>query len=370
MMQVMTELTPHDIASLPKALLHDHLDGGLRVSTILELSDEIGHALPTTDPDELAAWFVAGANTKDLLQYLATFEHTLAVMQTAEHCARVAHEAAVDLATDGVAYAEVRFAPELHDGGELALDDVVEAVQDGFRSGMSAAAESGQPIVVNTIICAMRQADRSVEIAELAARWRARDARIVSFDLAGPETGFPPTDHLDAVEIARRGHLHLTLHASEPPGLELIDQALQCGAERIGHGVRLYDDIAGDVATANPSTGEGVELGPLARYILERQVHLEMAPSCHVHVGAVPEFGAHPIVHWHRLGFNVGVNTDNRLMSGVSVGSEMALLAEHFDMSRGEMQAMTVAAIDAGFGDWHERQRVITEIVEPAYAAG
>jgi adenosine deaminase len=350
-----------EIQALPKSLLHDHLDGGLRPATILELADEIGHQLPSTDLDELAAWFVRGANTKDLIQYLATFEHTIAVMQTPDHLARIAHEAAVDLAADGVVYAEVRYAPENHQLGGLSLDQVIEAVQDGFRSGMAAAGAAGQSIVVNTIVCAMRQADRSAEIARAAIDWSQRDRRIVAFDLAGPETGFPPTDHPEALDLVRRSHLHLTLHASEPPGQELISQALYCGAERIGHGVRLREGI-----TTN-SDGE-LQLDHLATYVLERQVPLEMAPSCHVHVGAVPSIEDHPLVPFHRHGFKVTINTDNRLMSGVSVSSETHLLANTFGLTRSELCELAVAGVESSFSEWSERRRIVDQIIRPAYA--
>ncbi len=352
--------TLEQIRARPKSLLHDHLDGGLRPSTILEIADEIGHVPPSRDEDELAAWFVRGAATLDIGQYLATFEHTIAVMQTPEHCHRVASEAVADLAADGVVYAEVRFAPENHTLTAMSLDAVMEAVQDGFRAGMRDAEAAGRTIVVNTIVSAMRQADRSLEIADLALRWRERDARVVAFDLAGPETGFPPTDHEPALATVREGHLHLTLHASEPPGLELIGQALSCGAERVGHGIRLYDDIT--------EVDGDLELGQLAQYVLDRQVHLEMAPSCHVHVGAVPNFESHPLVRWHRHGFNVGVNTDNRLMSGVSVSSEFHRLSETFGLTWAEIEALSVAAIDSGFGDLHERRRILDEVVRPGYA--
>jgi len=349
-----TALSLDEIRARPKSLLHDHLDGGLRPATILDLADEIGHVLPAVDEEELSEWFVRGAHTLDILQYLATFEHTIAVMQTADHCHRIAREAVVDLAADGVVYAEVRFAPENHLLAGLDLDAVMEAVQDGFRVGMADAAHAGQSIVVNTIVCAMRQADRSAEIADVALRWRDRDSRVVAFDLAGPETGFPPTDHMPALEAVRDGHLHVTLHASEPPSLELISQSLGCGAHRIGHGVRLYDDI---------TTIDGeLQLGPLAKFILDGQVHLEMAPSCHVHVGAVPNFESHPLVAWHRHGFNVSVNTDNRLMSGVSVSSEMHKLAEVFGLTWTEVEALSVAGVEAGFGDLHERRRVADQI--------
>jgi len=217
----------------------------------------------------------------------------------------------------------------------------------------------GSSIVVNTIVCAMRQARRSSEIAQLALRWRDRDVRVVGFDLAGPETGFPPTDHDEALGLVRRGHLHLTLHASEPPGLKLIGQSLACGAERIGHGIRLYDDISA-------VDGE-LQLGTLAKYVLDRQVPLEMAPSCHVHVGAVDRFEDHPLVAWHRYGFNVSVNTDNRLMSDVTVSSELHELTRAFDLSWSELGELTVAGIEAGFGDIAERWRLVDEVVRPAY---
>ena len=347
--------------TLPKALLHDHLDGGLRPKTILELADEIGHSLPSTNEAELSAWFVRGADTRDLNQYLATFEHTIAVMQQPDHCHRVAREAALDLAADGVVYAEVRFAPENHVGTGMSMDDTMEAVQDGFRAGMAEATEAGTPIIVNTIVSAMRQADRSSQVAELALRWRQLDTRVVGFDLAGPETGFPPTDHPEALELVRQGHLPLTLHASEPPGLELISQSLACGAIRIGHGIRLYEDIE--------VSDEGMDLGHVARYIRDQQIHLEMAPSCHVHVGAVESFEQHPLVTWHRAGFNVGVNTDNRLMSGVSVSSEFRRLVETFELTTQEMCELTKAALQSGFGPLDERQRLISDVVEPAYGA-
>ncbi|NOX28971.1 MAG: adenosine deaminase [Actinobacteria bacterium] len=357
----MAEVSLAEITALPKSLLHDHLDGGLRPATILELAGDIGHELPTSGLDELAAWFVSGANTKDIVQYLATFEHTVAVMQTQANLKRVAYEAAADLAADGVVYAEVRFAPENHQLNGLALDEIMEAVQDGFRAGMVDAMAAGSPITVNTIVCAMRQADRSLEMAKLAVDWSERDGRVVAFDLAGPETGFPPTDHPEALDLVRRSQLHLTLHASEPPGLELISQALSCGAERIGHGVRLGEDI-------EYVNGE-MNLGRLARYVLERQIPLEMAPSCHVQVGAVRSFEEHPLVRFHRHGFVVTINTDNRLMSGVSVSSETHKLATTFDLTRQELCELAVAGVESSFGQWSERRRLVDEVIRPAYAS-
>jgi adenosine deaminase len=348
-----------EVRRAPKVLLHDHLDGGLRPTTILELADEIGHTLPSTDAHALHRWFIRGAESRDLLQYLETFEHTCAVMQTEAHLERVAYECAVDLAADGVVYAESRFAPEQHQLRGLSLDAVVEATQAGFRRGMADAAAAGTPIVVNTIICAMRTEQRSVEIVELALRQRDRDQRLVAFDLAGAETGWPPALHADALAIARANQLHLTIHASEPPDRELIANALELGAERIGHGVRITADIDGNVADGR--------LGCLARSILERQVLLELAPTCNVQIGAVPTLAHHPIGPLLRRGFRVSVNTDNRLMSDVSVSSEVHAVADTFDLSWSEVGRLQLHAIDASFGDWTERQRLRATIAA-AYA--
>ncbi len=352
-----------EIRALPKVLLHDHLDGGLRTATILELADGCGWTpnLPTTDLAELQAWFTRGAASKDLLQYLATFEHTLAVMQTEVSIERVAAECAIDLGTDGVRYAEVRFAPELHQQGGLALEAVVDAVQAGFRRGVEVGAKAGHRLTLNTIICAMRTEPRSLEIAELAVRMRASDARIVAFDLAGAETGWPPSIHAEALQFARRNQMHITIHASEPPDIELITDALQHGAERIGHGVRLL----ADTKNVDFMTGE-MEMGRVARYVLERQIPLELAPTCNVQIGAVPSIDRHAIGPFLRAGFVATVNTDNRLMSNVTVSSEVHAVAEAFVLSRNEIGRLALNGIDASFGEWSERQGIRAEI-EAAY---
>ena len=328
-------MTPEDAVAAPKALLHDHLDGGLRPATVLELADEIGWALPSTDVAELQAWFTAGAESGDLLQYLATFEHTLAVMQTPEHIERVAYEAVVDLAADGVVYYETRLAPEQHTA--MAPQEAVEAVTAGLRRGEAAAAAAGRSISAHVICCAMRTADRSLEIARLVDAMRARDPKVVAFDLAGAETGFPPSLHTEALAFARFRHLNVTIHASEPPDLELIDDALVHGAHRIGHGVRLVRDTAPDADAPG-----GLRLGPLARYVLDRQVHLELAPTCNVQIGAVASIAEHPIGPFLRAGFSVGVNTDNRLMSGVMPSSELAAVTAAFDLSWSEIERLAV----------------------------
>ncbi len=322
--------------ALPKILLHDHLDGGMRPSTILQLADQIGHALPSTDEDELVAYFRRGADAKDILQYLETFGHTVPLLQSADSLHRVAREAADDLAADGVIHAEVRFAPELHPGSG-SLDAAIEAVVAGFAS-------SDAEITVKTIVCAMRTEDRSVEVAEAAVRWFERTTDqaggVVAFDLAGAETGFPPSNHAAALEIARP--INITIHASEPPGLELIAGAIEFGAQRVGHGVRLIEDcIRNDDGT--------LELGPLATTVRDRQIPLELCPSCNVQIGAVPTLADHPVGPFLRAGIQATVNTDNRLMSGVSLSSEVAATAKAFDFSLAEVEQLQHNAVDALF---------------------
>lgn len=328
----------------------------------MELADAIGHALPNDDPDRLQSWFTAGAASNDLLRYLATFEHTLAVMQRAESIERVAYEAASDLADDGVVYAEVRFAPELHTAGGLSLDEVVEAVTAGFRRGEHDAAGAGHTIVVNAICCAMRTEHRSLEIARLVDRVREHDDKVVGFDLAGAETGFPPSLHAEALAFARQRHLDVTIHASEPPDLELIDDALGHGAHRIGHGVRLQRDLT-------IVGGEIASMGRLARYVLDHQVHLEMAPTCHVHVGAVPDLPSHPIGPMLRAGFNVGVNTDNRLMSDVSPSSELRAVTNTFGLDDAEVEQLVVNGLMSGFAPLEVRRDLVERYVRRWFAS-
>ena len=348
----------------PKVLLHDHLDGGLRPATVLELADECGWwpQLPEHDTTSLQAWFTRGAETRDLLEYLATFDHTLAVMQTAEAIERVAAEAVADLAADGVVYAEVRFAPELHQRNGLSLDAVCEAVTAGYRRGEAEAAAVGQTITVNAIVCAMRTEARSTEIVEMLVALQVREPKLVAFDLAGAETGFPPSLHAEALAIARRDRLNVTIHASEPPDLELIADALDHGAHRIGHGVRLRRDV---------TTGDDGELvlGPLARYVLDHQVHLEMAPTCHVQVGAVPSLAEHPIAAFLRHGFNVGVNTDNRLMSNVMPSSELRDVASTFGLDAPEIAKLVRNAAMSSFAPFEQRQALVTDVIDPGFAA-
>ncbi|HEV8567481.1 MAG TPA: adenosine deaminase [Actinoplanes sp.] len=355
----MVAITHEDIVKAPKALLHDHLDGGLRPATIVELADAVGHELPATDPALLGEWFVAAADSGSLERYLATFAHTVAVMQTAESLHRVARECALDLAGDGVVYAEVRFAPEQHLERGRTLDEVVEIVQAGFLDGSAEAAALGRPIRIGTLLTAMRHAARSQEIAELAVRYR--DNGVVGFDIAGAEAGFPPTRHLDAFEYLQRENFHFTIHAGEAFGLPSIWQAIQwCGADRLGHGVRIVDDITG-------SDPEPV-LGRLAAYVRDKRIPLELCPSSNVQTGAAASIAEHPIGLLHDLRFRVTVNTDNRLMSGTSMSREMALLAEAFGWDWGEMQWLTINAMKSAFIPFDERLAIINEVIKPAYA--
>jgi adenosine deaminase len=345
------------IRRAPKVLLHDHLDGGLRAATIVELADQTGYTgLPTTDPDELDSWMTRGASRKDLVLYLETFAHTVGVMQTPEALVRVARECAEDLADDGIVYAEVRFAPELHLERDMALDDVVEAVQEGFRVG-----SEGRPIEVRTLLTAMRTAARSLEIADLAVRWR--DLGVCGFDIAGAEAGFPPTRHLDAFEHIRGENFHLTIHAGEAFGLPSIWEALQlCGAERLGHGVRIVDDIA-------VMPDGSAHLGRLAAMVRDRRVPLELCPTSNVHSGAAPSIAEHPIGLLADLRFRVTVNTDNRLMSAITLSREMANVAEAFGWGWDRLEWLTINAMKSAFLPFDERLAMMTDVIKPGFAA-
>src|SRR6476660_8056098 len=311
--------TRDQVHRAPKVLLHDHLDGGLRPQTIVELAAEIGHELPAADAESLGRWFTESADSGSLVRYLETFDHTVAVMQTGPAIARVARECVEDLAADGVVYAEVRYAPEQHVTGGLTLDEVVAAVQEGFDEGVSAA---GGTIVVRQLLTAMRHQARSMEIAELAIAWR--DRGVAGFDIAGAEAGYPPTRHLDAFEYLQRENAHFTIHAGEGFGLPSIWQAIQwCGADRLGHGVRIIDDITVG------SDGEA-RLGLLAAYVRDKRIPLEMAPTSNVMTGAVRSIEEHPIGLLRRLNFRVTINTDNRLMSGTTMTKEFVQLADAF----------------------------------------
>jgi adenosine deaminase len=349
----------------PKVLLHDHLDGGLRPRTVVELAADCGHELPTDDESRLAEWFVESASSGSLERYLETFDHTVAVLQTAPALTRAARECVEDLAADGVVYAEVRYAPELHLSHDLTLDEVVSAVQEGFEEGVHAALTQGRRIVVRQLLTAMRHQARSREIAELAVRYR--DNGVAGFDIAGAEAGHPPTRHLDAFEFLQRENAHFTIHAGEAFGLPSIWQAIQwCGADRLGHGVRIIDDITlGDGTDGT----DRAKLGRLASYVRDKRIPLELCPSSNVQTGAVTSLTDHPIGPLARLRFRVTVNTDNRLMSGTSMSQEMRLLAEAFGYDLSDMRWFTVNAMKSAFLPFHERLALIDGIIKPGYAA-
>jgi adenosine deaminase len=360
-------------------LLHDHLDGGLRPQTVVELADDCGHPLPVDDAARLGEWFVESAGSGSLERYLETFRHTVAVMQTGPALTRVARECVEDLAADGVVYAEVRYAPELHLSNDLTLDEVVGAVQDGIGEGVHAAHAAGRTIVVRQLLTAMRHQARSREIAELAVRYR--DDGVAGFDIAGAEAGYPPTRHLDAFEYLQRENAHFTIHAGEAFGLPSIWQAIQwCGADRLGHGVRIIDDITLDgeapAGTADDVGGDSTsdlsgtaKLGRLASYVRDKRVPLELCPSSNVQTGAVRSITEHPIGPLARLRFRVTVNTDNRLMSGTSMSREMRLLAEAFGYELADLRWFTINAMKSAFLPFDERLALIDGVIKPGYAA-
>jgi adenosine deaminase len=358
---VTTPLTLESIRRAPKALLHDHLDGGLRPATVVELADANNYDdLPATGVDELAAFFRTAAHSGSLERYLEPFAHTVGVMQTPEALHRVAYECVEDLAADNVVYAEVRFAPELHIDGGLSLDAVVDAVLAGFADGEKAASAEGRTITVRCLVTAMRHAARSAEIAELAIRFR--DKGVVGFDIAGAEAGYPPTRHLDAFEYMRSNNARFTIHAGEAFGLPSIHEAIAfCGADRLGHGVRIVDDIFDE-------QGGTAQLGRLASLLRDKRIPFEMCPSSNVQTGAVGSIAEHPFDRLARLRFRVTVNTDNRLMSDTSMSQEMLRLVEAFGYGWSDLERFTINAMKSAFIPFDERLDLLERVIWPAYA--
>jgi len=348
------------ILKAPKVALHEHLDGGVRPGTVAEIAAEIGHQLPVA-PAEVGAWFEEASSSGSLERYLETFVHTVAVMQRPEDLARVAREAVLDLAADGVVYAELRWAPEQHQSAGLSLSEAVEAVQAGIDEGR-ALAET--PIVVRQLLTAMRHARRGLEVAELVVEYR--DRGVGGFDIAGAEDGFPPILHLEAFEYLHEQNAHFTIHAGEAFGLPSIWQAVQrCGADRLGHGVRIVDDIDFDAPG-------GPRLGRLAAYIRDKRIPLEMCPSSNLQTNAVPgmqSIADHPIGPLKELGFRVTVNCDNRLMSGTSMSREFTLLAEAFGYGLDDLRWFTVNAMKSAFLPFDQRLALINDVIKPGYAA-
>lgn len=343
------------IRSLPKVALHDHLDGGVRPQTIIDIAGEVGHGLPATNAPALAAWFFEAADSGSLVRYLETFDHTIAVMQRPEDLRRVAREFVEDQAADGVVYAEARWAPEQHLRQGMTPAEAVGAVRDGLIEGMAACAASGTPVIARQVITAMRQNDAGLGIAELAVD--TRDALVGGFDIAGPEDGFPPSRLARAFHHLQRHNLPYTIHAGEAAGPESIWEAVQLmRADRIGHGVRIVEDLV---------DGRVVP-GSLAAYMRDRRIVLEVCPTSNLQTGIAGSYAEHPFGVLERLGFAVTVSCDNRLMSGTSLSEEFAHLCEAFGYGISDLHRFTGTALDAAFLEHAERER-LRDLVAAAY---
>jgi adenosine deaminase len=354
-------LDPDLLRSLPKVSLHDHLDGGLRPQTVFEIAEEVGHPLPADSPEALGRWFAESADSGSLVRYLETFDHTVAVMQTAAQLRRVAREFVEDLAADGVVYGEARWAPEQHTKGGLSEAEAVEAVRDGLTEGMLVCRDRGQEVEVRQLVTSMRHLEPSTRIAELALAYR--DQGVAGFDIAGAEDGFPPERWLPSFQLLKQHNMTYTIHAGEASGVESVWAAVQlCSANRIGHGVRIIEDVRFD------ADGRAT-LGEVAGYVRDQQIPLELCPSSNVQTGAVPSLDAHPFRVLDELGFRVTVNSDNQLMSGTTLSQELGVLVEHFGYDLTDLRRVTLNAAHSAFLPWDRRQALIDEVILPAYAA-
>jgi adenosine deaminase len=351
-----------DIRSLPKISLHDHLDGGLRPQSIIEMAAEIGYALPADNAKDLRKWFEKSADSVSWVEYLNTFDVTTAVMQTRDHLTRVAREFVLDLANDGVIYGEIRWAPEQHLTRGLTLDETVEAVQDGLEEGVQLVEAQGGFIRTGQLVTAMRHADRGLEIAELAVRHR--DNGVVGFDIAGAEKGFLPSRHKVAFDYLASELFPVTVHAGEADGIESIKDAIVSGrALRLGHGVRLVEDI---MFSRTDGETDLVVLGPVAEWVHDRGIVLETSPSSNLQTGAIALLGEtmadHPFDILNDLGFKVTVNTDNRLMSGTSLTREMELLVDTFGYNLDDLEIFQINAAEGAFQAIDDREELIEMI--------
>jgi len=343
----------------PKVLLHEHLDGGLRPQTVLDLALEAGYdELPHDEPEALGAWFHAGADRKSLPLYLEGFRHTIAVMQTEAALERVAYEFVEDMHADGVVYAEVRFAPHFHTTAVLGLDAVMLAVLAGLARGREAF-----DVDVRLIVCALRNqnAELSTKLVELAIAYREQGC--VGFDLAGEEAGHPAKEHLRAFQLALRKNFSITIHAGESFGPESIWQALQyCGAHRIGHGTRLVEDLV-------VYEGKVIKVGSLAQYVLDHRIPLEVCLQSNLHTGATPSLAEHPFRVFRDLGFRLTLNTDNRLMSATSMTDEYVVAVEHFGCTLDDLETLAINGMKSAFAHYDERCRLIFEKLKAGYRA-
>ncbi|MFH1194550.1 MAG: adenosine deaminase [bacterium] len=344
------------IRQVPKVMLHDHLDGGLRTKTIIDLAKQIEYGkLPTTDPVELANWFHEGANKGNLIEYLKGFEHTVALMQTKESLERIAYEMMEDMFNDGVCFVETRFAPVFHTQNGLHYDDVINAVLAGLERG-----KRDFKVGYGLILCGMRNMHNSLEIAELAVNFRLKG--VIGFDLAGEEGGYPPKKHIEAFHFIQRSNFNITIHAGEAFGKESIWQALQyCGAHRIGHATRLIEDI-----TFN-AEGEIVALGDLAQYILDKRIPLEICLLSNIHTGAVDKIENHPFIRLYKRKFRVFLNTDDRLMSDTTLTKEYATAIDLFGITLDDVEKLNLNAMKSSFIPHDERLYYIYEVIKPGY---
>ncbi|WP_394163243.1 adenosine deaminase [Galactobacter valiniphilus] len=359
-----------DIRDLPKVSLHDHLDGGLRPSTIIDLAAGAGVSLPASTPEALGEWFRESADSGSLERYLETFDITIGVMQNAASLTRVAREFVEDLIDDGVVYAEVRWAPEQHTSQGLSMAEAVAAVQDGIDEAVQDARDADVDIEVGQILSAMRQNTNSFEVAELALQ--LRDAGVVGFDLAGPEDGFPASDHKNALDLLAANLFPVTLHAGEAAGLLSIQSALVDGrALRLGHGVRLAEDLSTEEIDGDDDDAVTIFIaGTVATWVRDRGIALEVCPSSNLQTGATAAWGStldeHPVDVLFRTGFNVTISPDNRLMSGTTLSDELALLVEAFDYDAEDLLELTLNAVEASFLGLDER-RDLAELIADAY---
>ncbi len=344
------------VKSAPKVLLHDHLDGGLRPQTIIDLAKETGYGkLPTSNPSELGEWFHRGANKGNLVEYLQGFEHTIAVTQTKESLERVAYEMMEDMKNDSVCYVETRFAPVFHTTNGLYQEDVVNAVLEGLEKG-----KKDFGVGYGLILCGMRNMKNTLEAAELAVNFRSQG--VVGFDLAGEEGGYPPKKHIEAFQFIQKANFNITIHAGEAFGKESIWQAIQwCGAHRIGHATRLIEDISLD------KEGNVVSFGELAQYVLDKRIPLEICLLSNVHTGAVDKIENHPFGILFKEKFRVSINTDDRLMSDTTMTKEFLTAIDVFNITLDDIEKITINSMKSAFINYKERLTYIYNIIKPGY---
>jgi adenosine deaminase len=349
------------IEKLPKTDLHVHLDGSLRLSTILELAEKQRIELPANNEDGLRKAMNLGQNCGSLVEYLKAFDVTLRVMQTEDSLTRIAYELAEDAAKENVRYMEVRYSPMLHTRRGLKLTSVVEAVLAGLR-----AAQQSFGIESNVIICGIRNVspESSLEMAELAVAYKNRG--VVGFDLAGAEYDHPAKHHKHAFQLVRDNNINVTIHAGEAYGPESIAQALHtCGAHRIGHGCRLRED------------------GDLLHYINDHRIPLECCPSSNVQTGAIRDLASHPLKLYFNLGLRVTVNTDNRLVTDTTVSRELWLVHTQMGLTLPDLKQIVLSGFKSAFLPFHVKQQYLRKVSEelrhfdeqhlsqpPAYAPG